>query len=148
LLLLLWNGLWAISTVKELTLNQCMGVWYGCKSNPIFQCLSDFWLEYWKNENDKPYYWTTEVFLIGCMYDRIDVVKRQIDDLGENNARIFDLALIINEPFNNKKFLQHFSNTHYFYLRWKSDYVEYTQNRKSTLYSNLKRNPMFLSNIN
>jgi hypothetical protein len=144
----LWNGLWAISSVKELTLTQCMGVWYSCKSNPIFQCLSDFWLEYWKNENDKPYYWTTEVFLIGCMYDRIDVVKRQIDNLGENNARIFDLALIINKSFNEKKFIQYFSRTNYFYLRWKSDYVEYTQSGKLTLYGNLKRNPMFLCNIN
>ena len=144
----LWNGLWDISTVKDLTLTQCMGVWYSCKSNPIFQCLSEFWLEYWKNGNDKPYYWTTEVFLIGCMYDRIDVVKKQIDDLGENNARIFDLALIINKPFDDKKFLQYFSNTNYFYLRWKSDYVEYTHSGKLTLYGNLKRNPMFLSNIN
>jgi hypothetical protein len=144
----LWNGLWAISSVKELTLTQCMGVWYSCKSNPIFQCLSYFWLEYWKNENDKPYYWTTEVFLIGCMYDRIDVVKRQIDNLGENNARIFDLALIINKSFNEKKFIQYFSRTNYFYLRWKSDYVEYTQSGKLTLYGNLKRNPMFLCNIN
>jgi len=144
----LWNGLWAISSVKELTLTQCMGVWYSCKSNPIFQCLSDFWLEYWKNENDKPYYWTTEVFLIGCMYDRIDAVKKQIDDLGESNPGIFDLALSINKPFNQKKFLQVFSSTNYFYLRWKSDYVEYTQSGKLSLYGNLKRNPMFLSNIN
>lgn len=144
----LWNGLWAISTIKELTLTQCMGVWYSCKSNPIFQCLSEFWLEYWKNETENPYYWTTEVFLIGCMYDRIDTVKKQIDGLEESNPGIFDLALSINKPFNKKKFLTDCSSTSYFYLRWKSNYVEYTQSGKLSIYGNLKRNPLFLSNIN
>ncbi len=145
----LWAGLWNVSSVPKLMMTQCMGIWFSVKDNPIFACLEEFWLSYWKNENDTPYYWTTEVFLIGCMYDEIHTVKKQIDALQLSNSKVFDLRDQINE-IPNKTILKFFlSDTQFFYLRWKSEYKEYAENiQKLTLYGHLLRDSQFLNRLN
>ena len=145
----LWNGLWKVSDIPELTITQCMGIWYSGKGNPLFQCLRDFWLEYWTKETKEPYYWTTEVFLIGCMYNNLDVVRKQIDGVENNNSKIFELDCYINKRINELKLKELLLDTQYFYLRWKSDYqeVDHLHNEK-TLYGELINNPYFLSQFN
>ncbi len=145
----LWNGLWKVSDITELTITQCMGIWYSGKGNPLFQCLRDFWLEYWNIENEEPYYWTTEVFLIGCMYNNLDVIRKQIDGVESNNSKVFELDSYTNKRVDDLKLKELLLDTQYFYLRWKSEYREFDQlYNEKTLYGELKNNPYFLSQFN
>ncbi len=143
----LWFGLWSISNIPKLTMTQCMGTWYSAKDNPIFGCLKDFWLAYWKDSNGKPYYWTTEVFLIGCMYPKIPAVQNQIDNLGYNNPKVFNISELINEEVNHKALRELLSDTQYFYLRWKSQYIENSTSNKKTLYYHLTQDALYLSKL-
>ena len=143
----LWYGLWSISNVPKLTMTQCMGTWFSVKDNPIFGCLRDFWLAYWATNDGKPYYWTTEVFLIGCMYPKIPAVRKQIDNLEYNNPNVFNISDFINEEVNHKALRELLVETQYFYLRWKSIYVENSTSNKKTLYSHLLEDSLYLSKL-
>jgi hypothetical protein len=135
----LWSALWKISTVPSLTITQCMGIWYSSKSNPIFGCLKDFWLAYWKNENKSPYYWTTEVFLIGIMYGEIPAVKRMIDDVTINNPQVFKMRHHTNLDYNEQILGELTSDTQFFYLSWKEKYEENSpETGNKTLFGFLK----------
>jgi hypothetical protein len=120
----LWYGLWKISQVPKLTITQCIGIWYSLPQNPIFTCLEDFWLSYWKQENTDPYYWTTEVFLIGNMYQSIPNVRSQIDNLDFNNSKCFDLPEVINKKYSETNFNHLQRDTQFFYLSRKAEYHE------------------------
>lgn len=135
----LWIGLWSLSSVPKLTITQCMGVWYSSANNPIFLCLRDFWFSYMKQEDKVHYYWLTELFLIGCMYDRISSVKSQIDEVPLSNSNIFKIRDHINCSFDATLFSQMTSDTFLFYLSWKAEYRE-TENgsSKKTLYYKLR----------
>jgi hypothetical protein len=143
----LWYGLWALSNVPKLTITQCMGTWYSTKDNPIFGCLRDFWLSYWEKNDGIPYYWTTEVFLLGCMYSKIPSVKQQIDDLEFNNPSVFNISVFINKEINRYSLKELLMDTQYFYLRWKSQYLEYDMNNKKTLYSHLLEDSLYLNKL-
>jgi hypothetical protein len=121
----LWVGLWSISDLPKLTISQCMGIWYSCPRNPIFQGLKDFWLLYWYKEIQVPYYWTTEVFLIGIMYGKIQSVRKMIDDVPISNSKIFDLRFYINKEFDINLWNELVSDTNFFYLSWKEEFTEY-----------------------
>jgi hypothetical protein len=124
-----------------------MGTWYSAKNNPIFGCLRDFWLAYWKNDYGKPYYWTTEVFLIGCMYPKIPAVQKQIDNLEYNNPNVFNISDFINEEVDHKALRELLVDTQYFYLRWKSKYAENSTSNKKTLYSHLLEDSLYLCKL-
>lgn len=144
----LWVGLWRNSSVPKLTIMHCMGIWYSVKGNPIFSCLQDFWTDFWRKNDKLPYYWTTDIFLIGCMYDRINSVKQQLDSLENNNPNVFEIYKFINCPVDKIQLMQLMSNTQYFYLRWKSEYYdEDRKSGKSTLFNELKRNPTYLTDL-
>lgn len=135
----LWSALWKISKVPSLTITQCMGIWYSSKSNPIFGCLKDFWLAYWKNEDKAAYYWTTEVFLIGIMYGEIPAVKSMIDDVTINNPQVFKMRNHINQDYNEQILRELNQDTQFFYLSWKEKYHEISPETKNkTLYGFLK----------
>lgn len=144
----LWYGLWALSNVPKFTITQCMGTWYSAKDNPIFGCLRDFWLSYWEKNDGIPYYWTTEVFLLGCMYPKIPSVKQQIDNLEFNNPSVFNISVFINKEINQDCLIELLMDTQYFYLRWKSQYLEYDMNNKRTLYSHLLEDSLYLNKLN
>jgi hypothetical protein len=144
----LWVGLWHNSNIPFLTITQCMGVWFSKPQNNLFLCLSDFWLEYWKNEYKNPYYWTTEVFLIACMYGGIPQIKNLIDEVPLNNKYCFDLANIINTTNEEKELNKFLNDTQFYYLSWKAKYCDIDQNsNKLTLYGKLKDNPNYISNL-
>ncbi len=144
----LWAGLWEVSSLPKLMIPQFMGIWFSIKDNPIFACLEEFWLAYWRKENNPPYYWTTEVFLIGCMYENIDSVKKQIDELKLSNSKVFDLRDRINELPDEKILQSYMRDTQYFYLSWKSEYREYTENsEKLTTYGHLLRDSQYLNKL-
>lgn len=134
----LWTGLWAVSSVPKLTITQCMGVWYSSANNPVFMCLRDFWFSYTKQEDKIHYYWLTELFLIGCMYDRIPCVKTQIDEVPMNNSNIFNMRDHINHSFDATLFSQMVSDTFLFYLSWKAEYKDIDESGQKTLYHKLK----------
>lgn len=144
----LWYGLWALSNVPKLTITQCMGTWYSTKDNPIFGCLRDFWLVYWEKNDGVPYYWTTEVFLLGCMYSKISSVKKQIDNLEFNNPSVFNISDFINKEISEDNLKELLMDTQFFYLRWKSQYLELDMNNKKTLYSHLLEDSLYLNKLN
>ena len=144
----LWSALWKISTVPSLTITQCMGIWYSSKSNPIFGCLKDFWLTYWKNENNAPYYWTTEVFLIGVIYDEIPAMKKMIDDVIINNPQVFKMRKHINKDYNEQILSELMRDTQFFYLSWKEKYDETSsETGNKTLYGFLKEKDLELEGV-
>lgn len=135
----LWVGFWSISSIPKLDITQCIGVWYSSPNNPIFLCLKEFWFSYLKQENKVVYYWLTELFLIGCMYDRIPSVKSQVDDVPLNNSNIFKIRQHINNPYDANLFQEMTQDTFLFYLSWKVQYREIENNTGiSTLYQRLK----------
>ena len=145
----LWMGLWAVSSIPKLTISQYMGIWHSCPQNPIFDCLKDFWLEFWKNENGSPYYWTTEVFLNGIMYDEIPSVKRMIDQVTESNPQVFKMRRHINKDYNDQILGELTRDTQFFYLSWKERYDEISPETKNkTLYGFLKEKDLELKVIN
>ena len=144
----LWVGLWSLSTINKRTIAQCMGIWYSIPENIIFQCLEDFWLAYWKKESKEPYYWTTEIFLICCMYDNLQEVKKIIDRVPFNNEDCFKLMNIVNEPINEHALNKLFHCTDFFYLSWKANYYKKnSENQESTIFNHLYDNPYYLSEL-
>lgn len=141
----LWKALWEISSIPKLTITQCMGIWYSCPHNPIFDCLKDFWMEYWKNDNSTPYYWTTEVFLNGVMYDQIPAVKNMIDEVAESNPQVFKMRHHVNRDYNEQLLRELTGDTQFFYLSWKETYHELSPlTGNKTLYGFLKMKDMDL----
>jgi len=139
----LWIGLWAISSVSKLTIQQCIPVWYSCKRNPLFLCLKDFWFDYCRKENTIPYYWITEVFLIGSMYDKIPMVKQITDNVPFNNELMFKDGLdsIANKPYKRNIISDICANTQFHKFSYKSTFFEKDQETgEETLYGFLKRN--------
>jgi hypothetical protein len=135
----LWRALWNISSIPKLTITQCIGIWFSCPNNPIFDCLKDFWLEYWKNERNTPYYWTTEVFLNGIMYDKIPAVKNMIDEVTESNSHVFKMRHHISQDYNDQILRELTRDTQFFYLSWKERYHEISpETRNKTLYGFLR----------
>ena len=120
----LWYSLWKICGIPRLTITQCMGIWYSRPGNPIFLGLKDFWLTYWQKESEVPYYWMTEVFLIGTLYESCPNIKQLVDNLEFNNPACLDLEVQLNEKFNQTNFDNLQKNTSFFYLRRKSEYQE------------------------
>jgi hypothetical protein len=120
----LWYSLWRISGIPRLTITQCMGIWYSRPGNPIFLGLKDFWLAYWQKESEVPYYWMTEVFLIGTLYESCPNIKKLIDSLELNNPACLDLEVKLNEKFNQINFDKLQKSTSFFYLRRKNEYQE------------------------
>ena len=144
----IWVAFWQLSSIKSKTISQFMGIWYANSLNPIFTCLAEFWLEYWKNENNKPYYWTTEVFLNVCMYDSMSEIKKMIDKVPNSNNYCFDLAPMLNNTSSYKVLEKYFSTTEYFYFTWKSNYLSHIKSKTGrTLYGELKENPYYLSEL-
>ncbi len=135
----LWYGLWKISGVPELTISHCMGIWYSRPQNPIFKSLSEFWVAYWEKEKSNTYYWTTEVFLLGTLYEQNAVIAELIDKVPYNNPKCLELSEIINKPFEESIFLKLQKETSFFYLRWKSEYHDFDLvTNQPTLFKNLK----------
>jgi hypothetical protein len=136
----LWVGLWTISDVPKLTISQCMGIWYSVPQNPIFKGLKDFWLSYWANEDLKPYYWTTELFLIGIMRKKIGVVKQMMDNVPINNSKLFDFKDCINEEFDIASYDKLLKDTSFFYLSWKEKYLQFDpQTNQITFFGYLQK---------
>ncbi len=136
----LWIGLWNLSTVPDLLITQFMGIWYSCPNNPLFNCLTDFWLTYWERENQIPYYWTTELFLIGIMYDNLGVVKTMIDEVPINNPQSFKMRCVMNHKFDNRILDEFTKDTQFFYLSWKVKYFDLESSTgEETFFGYLKR---------
>jgi hypothetical protein len=135
----LWIGLWNLSTVPKLSITQYMGIWYSCPNNPIFICLSNFWLAFWKKENQIPYYWTTELFLIGIMYDNFALVKNMMDAVPINNPQCFNMRYFMNKKFEENILEEFIKDTQFFYLSWKVKYIEfYNKTNDVTFFGYLK----------
>lgn len=135
----LWIGLWGLSSVPKLLITQYMGIWYSFPNNPLFVCLNDFWLAYWKKENHVPYYWTTELFLIGIMFDKIESVKEMINNIQFNNPQTFNMRYYMNKKFDKHVWNELLSDTQFFYLSWKEKYLEIDpETNEKTLFKYLK----------
>jgi hypothetical protein len=120
----LWYSLWKISRIPPLTITQCMGMWYSRPGNPIFLGLKDFWLAYWQKESEVPYYWMTEVFLMGTLYESCPNIKNLVDDLEPNNPACLDLEVQLNHKFSKSNLDKLQDKTSFFYLRRKSEYEQ------------------------
>ena len=135
----LWVGLWNISDIPKLTIAQCMGIWYSSRLNPLFLSLRDFWLEYWKKEIQTPYYWTTELFLVGTIRSKLLNVKQMMDEVPINNSQLFDMANHINKNFDQSVYNQLLKDTSFFYLSWKEKYLQFDpQTNQITLFGYLQ----------
>jgi len=144
----LWVGLWAVSSVQTLSVQQCIGIMYSSKQNHIFLCLKEFWFEYWKYEKKIHYYFTLELFLTS-MYDKIPAIKKIIDNVPYSNPDVFDLSELVNKKYNDKIINKCTQNTQFFFLTWKYKYSEIDQETgEETLYGFLKRNGTVLCSCN
>lgn len=64
--------------------------WAGCKENPFFLFMRDFFFEYWKYEE-----YLIDYFLVDCLikiaYDEIECFKKMIEIYPTNNIGVYEM---------------------------------------------------------
>lgn len=109
----------------------------GKKDFPLFKLLVDFWLEYWKKENELIAYLLTEhIFYIGYINSRR--IKTAIDLCKPFYYKIDYFQKIINAPYCKEKFQEIIANEPYIKLSYKYSLHSHTKDNKLTYYGYLR----------
>lgn len=108
----------------------------GKKHYKLFKLLVDFWLEYWKNENQLITYLLTEhIFYIA--YKENKDIKKEFDMSDSFYYPIDYFQKKLNEPYNKNTFEKIWNKERYLKLSYK--YILYDKiNEEKTFYGKLK----------
>lgn len=108
----------------------------GKKHYPLFKILVDFWLEYWKNENQLITYLLTEhIFYI--IYRENEDIKRELDNADSFYYPIDYFQKKLNSPYSYNIFKEIFDKEKYLKLSYKYELYDKI-NDKKTFYGKLK----------
>ena len=103
---------------------------------PLFKILVDFWLEYWKNENQLITYLLTEhIFYI--IYRENEDIKRELDNADSFYYPIDYFQKKLNSPYSYNIFKEIFDKEKYLKLSYKYELYDKI-NDKKTFYGKLK----------
>ena len=114
----------------EYYFNVSMGRWTGfliggCKGNPLFSFMYDFFLEYWKQWDELIDYFLIDYALNFAYENNIGGFKDYVDNIGMlNNPNLFKLMEIRNQVYTEKVKKELESNTYAFKLSYKKKFNE------------------------
>lgn len=114
----------------------CIFFMCSSKNNILFNFLKDFYNAYWKEENTLIAYFLTD-YAISIAYDKIDEVKRMIDNVPENNVRIHQLKEMLNNEFDMVEYNNILEQNKIHKLAHERKYVKSLENGKETFYGHL-----------
>ena len=105
--------------------------------HPLFvylkECLSDYWAQH-----DVLINYFIMNLLIRIAYDKIEYVTMLINSVDYNNPHLYDLAELINRPFDERIWSKITENTAFFKLTWKRIALEMSED-ELTFYGVMKR---------
>lgn len=92
----------------------------GCKNEPLFAFMNQFFLDYWKHNDRLIDYFLIDYALEYAYDHEIGSLRSWCEnERGQDNPELFDLAPIISEPFDEEKWLELTEKTDVFKLSWK-----------------------------
>lgn len=109
----------------------------GGKSDfPLFGLLRDFWLEYWRKEDDLiTYLLTDHMFYIAYMEN--SRVRQAIDLCPSFHYRIDYFQRLLNKEYNEKQYTEILRNEPYIKMSYKFPLLERTNSGNDTFYGRL-----------
>ncbi len=102
----------------------------------LFDLVMTFLHEYWKRENIQADYFLTD-HMIALAYDHIPAIREMIDRNNCYMPAIYDMANMLNEPFDTAKFEEMCRDTRFHKLSWKRSYMPLTEKGEQTFYGYL-----------
>lgn len=114
----------------------CIFFMASSKENVLFKFLSDFYNEYWKNENEVIAYFLTD-YMVAIAYEKIDEVRHMIDNVPENNVLIHQLKEKLNDEFDATEYNNILAKNKIHKLAHERKYVTNTENGKETFYGHM-----------
>lgn len=110
-------------------------VFGGKKNNTFYSFLCDFYNSYWEKNNRAIDYLFAD-YTIRLAYEKIDFIRKLIDDVPENNLRRDELQNMFDEEYDEDIFkqLMNDSNTCIHKLSWRMEFKETTDDGKQTFY--------------
>ncbi len=105
--------------------------------SPLFVYLKCALEAYWSTHDRAIDYFLLNM-LVRCAYDHNDYVKKIIDDIPFNNPHLYELAPVINEPWNQKNWNQISKDEIFFKVTQKKPVSEQT-GTADTFYGHIKK---------
>lgn len=108
------------------------------KENILFEFAWRFFISYWKEYNSLiDFYLIDYVFCIA--YEKFETVRKQIDDVPDNNQKIYELNRNLNNECDMQELKSILKMSHIFKLSYKQELKE-NNNGKKTVYGLLTKN--------
>lgn len=108
----------------------CKGLWSGffvavSEENLMMLFLRDMFREYWKENYFLVCYLLIDVF-IAIGYENVEIFKRMIDEVDENNTNVFFIDDFGNDFFDEEKYTK--LNTYIYKIHYKRTFKSYINN--------------------
>ncbi len=107
----------------------------GKKRFPYYSFLMECFLEYWKNHNEMIDYFLID-YLTDIAYSTLAFYRKSFNELPENNIKMYNAALHMNEEFDYQKYKQLKECTILFKIQRRNQYIK-NYKGKETLYGYL-----------
>ena len=76
-------------------------------------------------------------FLIRILYENVEEARNMIDKVEYNNPCLYVLNALMNKPYSNKEWDMLRSETDFFKLSWKEQYIQESVDEQMTYYEKL-----------
>ena len=100
----------------------------------LFSFLREAFLKYWENNNILISYFLID-FTIEIAYKNILEIKKLIDNNAPNNTKIHELALKLNDAYNEETLKEITKDTIFHKLTYKEKFNLFTKDNKKTFYN-------------
>lgn len=100
----------------------------------LFSFLREVFLKYWENNNILINYFFID-FSIEIAYKNISEIKKLIDNNAPNNPQIHELALKLNDTYNEEALKEITKDTIFHKLTYKKEFNLFTKDNKKTFYN-------------
>ena len=104
----------------------------------LMNFLKECNFNYWNNHEFLIDYFI-QILLIRLAYEKIPVVKKEVDDIEINNTNLYELDKIMNKKFDKELFDMLINDNYFFKLSWKKNYLKEIDGEK-TFYGYLIEN--------
>jgi len=105
----------------------------GSVNNPLFEFLSEFFSEYWKNNNFLIDYFLID-YAIMLAFNNIPLINKMINDIGNNNIEYLTFNENLHKEFSMDLYRKTICNTKFHKLYWRFKNNKFSDN-KLTLYN-------------
>lgn len=102
----------------------------------MFIYLKESITAYW-NKHDAIIDYFIMNFLIRILYENVEEARNMIDKVEYNNPCLYVLNALMNKPYSNKEWDMLRSETDFFKLSWKEQYIQESVDEQMTYYEKL-----------